>query len=249
MRVPVRHPWTIALVFAVFVTAMTSAGVTYAQSEHATTPQAPPAAGAAEHQTTPAPAAGSAEQHQAPAAGEHNPAAAGAEGEEAAADHSNPLVGMIAKLFNFVLLAGTLVYFLRSPLAVYLSNRSSQIRERLVKARELRAGAAAEQAAVAEKMKSLPAELAALSKAGAEEIEAEEARIRQAAEAERARLLELTDRDINTQLKLAERALTKQAADLAVAVAAERVKTTITDADQIRLVDRYLIQVGSGNGV
>jgi F0F1-type ATP synthase membrane subunit b/b' len=107
----------------------------------------------------------------------------------------------------------------------------------------MRAAAAAEQAAIAEKMLSLPAELEALRKAGAEEVAAEESRIRKAAEAERERLLEVTRRDISTQLKLAERALMKQAADLAVAVASERVKTTITDADQIRLVDRYLVQV------
>ena len=37
-----------------------------------------------------------------------------------------------------------------------------------------------------------------------------------------------------------------RAADLAVAVASERVRTTITDADQVRLVDRYLVQVGGG---
>lgn len=151
----------------------------------------------------------------------------------------------IARLFNFALLAGTLFYLLRSPLAVYLAGRSTQIRERLVKASDMRTTAAAEQAAIAEKMKSLPAELDALRKAGAEEVAAEETRIRQAAEAERDRLLEVTRRDIGTQLKLAERALMKQAADLAVKVASERVKTTITDADQIRLVDRYLVQVGS----
>ena len=163
---------------------------------------------------------------------------------EAAGEQGNPLVATIARLFNFALLAGALFYFLRSPFAVYLTNRSAQIRERLVKASNMRAGAAAEQAAIAQKMQSLPAELEALRKTGAEEVVAEEARIRQAAEFERERLLEVTRRDIRTQLKLAERALMKQAAELAVTVASERVKATITDADQIRLVDRYLVQVG-----
>lgn len=170
--------------------------------------------------------------------------AAGAAGEEAAAAHGNPLVGMIARLFNFVLLAGTLFYLLRSPLAVYLTNRSTAIRERLVRASGMRAAAATEQAAIAQKMHSLPAELEALRTTGADEVVAEEARIRQAADAERDRLLDVTRREINTQLKLAERALMRRVADLAVAVASERVKTTITDADQVRLVDRYLLQVG-----
>ena len=41
---------------------------------------------------------------------------------------------MIAKLVNFSILVGTLVYFLRSPFNEYLSNRKTQIRSDLVKA-------------------------------------------------------------------------------------------------------------------
>jgi len=261
MRVPVRHTWTIAFVFAAFVISVAGSAVALAQPEHATSaraPQQPPAEGArqsatpGEQQAAPPPAADehkappppAADEHQTAAAGEHKAAAAGTEGEEAAAEHGNPLIATIARLFNFALLAGTLFYLLRSPLAVYLANRSTEIRERLVKASDMRAGAAAEQAAIAQKMQSLPAELEALRKAGADEVVAEEARIRQAAESERERLLEVTRRQISTQLKLAERALMTRAADLAVAVASERVRTTITDADQVRLVDRYLVQVG-----
>ncbi|MCX6537968.1 MAG: hypothetical protein NT151_03375 [Acidobacteria bacterium] len=258
MRVPVRHSWTIAILVSALVITVAGAAVTLAQPVHATTTQPtayatqpPPAGGAAgEHQTAavsehkPTAVAGAEAGHQAAATGEHKTAAAGPENEAAAAEHGNPMVATIARLFNFALLAGTLFYLLRSPLAVYLTNRSTQIRERLVKASDMRTGAAAEQAAIAQKMQSLPAELEALRKAGAEEVVAEEARIRQAAQSERERLLEVTRREIGTQLKLAERELTKQAADLAVAVASERVRTTITDADQIRLVDRYLVQVG-----
>lgn len=248
MRVPARHIGTIATVFAAFLIALAGATAPQAVIAQAAMTQAtqPTESRAAQPsaQTTqaPAPDAGA---HQAAAPGEHEPAAAaGAEPEEAAAEHSNPLVGMIARLFNFALLAGTLFYLLRSPLAVYLANRSAQIRERLVKASGMKAGAAAEQAAIAQKMQSLPAELEALRKAGAEEVAAEEARIRQAAEAERERLLDVTRREISVQLKLAERALMARAADLAVAVASARVKATITEADQLRLVDRYLVQVG-----
>ena len=261
MRVPVRHTWTIAFVFAAFVISVAGSAPALAQPEPATSAQAtqqPPAEGArqaatpGEQQAAPPPAVGehkaapppAADEHQTAAAGEHKAAAAGTEGEEAAAEHGNPLIATIARLFNFALLAGTLFYLLRSPLAVYLTNRSAEIRERLVKASSMRAGAAAEQAAIAQKMQSLPAELEALRKAGGDEVVAEEAHIRQAAESERERLLEVTRRQISTQLKLAERALMTRAAALAVAVASERVKTTITDADHVRLVDRYLVQVG-----
>lgn len=154
-------------------------------------------------------------------------------------------VGMIAKLFNFALLAGTLVYFLRTPFATHLSGRSTQIRSDLMKAAAAKASAAEQLADIDKKMSALPAELDALRFAGAAEVVAEEARIRRAADAERARLLEQTRREIDVQLKIAERKLLQLTADLAVAVAAERLRTTITDADQVRLVDRYLAQVGT----
>ncbi len=154
-------------------------------------------------------------------------------------------VGMIAKLFNFALLAGTLVYFLRTPFATHLSGRSLQIQSDLVKAAAAKASAAEQSAEIDKKMSALPAELDALRVAGAAEVVAEETRIRQAADAERARLLEQTRREIDVQLKIAERGLVQLTADLAVAVATERLRTTITDADQVRLVDRDLAQVGT----
>ena len=157
---------------------------------------------------------------------------------------TEPIVATIARLFNFALLAATLVYFLRSPLATYLATRSTEVRAQLVKAAELRAAAASEVAEVDKKLQALPAELESLRKTGAEEVAAEETRIRQSAEAERMRLQEVTKREIGTQVKIAERELMKRASDLAVKVASDRVKATITDADQIRLVDRYLVQVG-----
>jgi F-type H+-transporting ATPase subunit b len=154
--------------------------------------------------------------------------------------HGGGLVEMVAKLFNFAVLAGTLVYFLKSPIARYLVDRGAQIRSDLVKAADMRAAAAAQLAAIEQKMAALPAELDAVRKAGAEEVAAEDARIRQAAETERARLLEQARREIDARLKLAERELVAHTADLAVGIAAARVRSTITAEDQARLVDRYL---------
>jgi len=187
------------------------------------------------------------EAHPAQPASASQPQAEPAAGHgEAAAEHGESIVATVARLFNFALLAATLVYFLRSPLATYLATRSTEVRAQLVKAGEMRATAAAEAAEVDKRQQALPAELDAMRKTGAEEVKAEEARIRQAAEAERVRLLEVTKREIGTQVKIAERDLMKRASDLAVKVAADRIKATITDADQLRLVDRYLGQVGSG---
>jgi F-type H+-transporting ATPase subunit b len=172
-------------------------------------------------------------QHAAPA-GEH--------------EAGSPVVEMIAKLFNFAILAATLVYFLRSPTATYLRDRGTQIRGDLVKAADMRTSATAQLAAIDTKMAALPAELDALRKAGAEELAAEESRMRQAAESERTRLLDQARREIDAQLKVAQRELLAHTADLAVAIASKRVKATITAADQARLVDRYLGQLSRTPG-
>ena len=166
-----------------------------------------------------------------------------AEGGEGAAAHGESVWAVVGRLFNFALLAGALVYFLRSPLMAYLDERRVQVRGQLAKAAELKAEAGAEMSAIDAKIGGLPGELEALKRRGAEEIAAEEARIRAQAESERQRLLDQAKREIATALRIAERDLKKRAGELAVTVATERVKRTITDADQARLVERYVAQV------
>jgi F-type H+-transporting ATPase subunit b len=152
---------------------------------------------------------------------------------------------MVARFLNFAILAGTLFYLLRSPIATYLADRSRQIRSDLVNAAEMKRAAAAQIEEIDRRMQALPGELEALRAKGAQEIAAEETRIRTAAAAERDRLLEEARRDIALQAKIAERELVSHAADLAVAVATERIKNSITDDDQRRLVDRYVQQLRS----
>ncbi len=193
-----------------------------------------------------------AESPAAPAAGE--PAATGAahagtaqearQGEgEGETGHTESPWAAVARLFNFALLAGALVYFLRSPLMIYLDQRRVQVRGELAKAAALKAEAGAEMAGIDAKMAALPGELEALRRRGAGEIAAEEERIRAQAEAERQRLLDHAKREIETELRVAERELKARAGELAVDVATERVKRAITDADQARLLDRYVAQV------
>ncbi len=155
------------------------------------------------------------------------------------------IVDVIARAVNFAIFAGLLVYFLRSPIRKYLTDRGDQVRGDLVSAAEMRQSAAAQIEEIDRKMKALPGELETLRAQGGEAIAAEEARIGAAAAAERNRLLEQTRREIDLQVKVAERELVSHAADLAVGVASERIKKTITDEDQKRLIDRYVQQLKS----
>ena len=158
------------------------------------------------------------------------------------------MLATLARLVNFLILVGALVYLLRSPFSKYLEDRRTQIRADLVNADEMRQTAAERLKEIDRRMQTLPGELEQVKARGAEEIAAEEARIDRAAAAERDRLLEQARREINLQLRAAQRDLRMRAAELSVDLATQRIKQTISDADQLRLVDRYLEQLDAEAG-
>jgi F-type H+-transporting ATPase subunit b len=180
-----------------------------------------------------APAADAPQEHAQPAGA----------GDHAEPEHESSVLSTVAKVFNFAVLAGVLFYFLKTPAATYLAARSTQIRQDLVTAAEMRAAATAQLAQIEEKLKSLPAELDALRARGAEDVVAERDRIARASAVERDRLLDHTRREIDMQLRMARRDLVEYAAQLAVDVARARIVRTITPDDQLRLVDRYAAQL------
>ena len=167
------------------------------------------------------------------------------EGHTSEEQHGESPWAFAGKLFNFAVLVGLLVYFLRQPIRTYLADRSTQIRTDLVTAAAMKEDAARQIIEIDAKLKQLPGELDALRDRGRREIAGEQARIEQAATAERDRLLEQTRREIDLQLRAARRDLVTHAADLAVQVARERIRSRITTEDQRRLLDRYLEQVST----
>ena len=191
----------------------------------------------------------SAARAQGPEAGGHAASAAGGPqpvehaSTEAAHGSEHPVRDLVAKLLNFGILVGVLVYFLKTPIAGYLSGRSTQIRQDLITAAEVRRTATAQLEEIQKRLGELPAELAALKTRGEEDVRAEQIRIAEAARTERERLLAQTRREIGMRLRMARRELTEYAAGLAVSVAHDRIQRTITPDDQLRLVDRYATQL------
>ncbi|HEX6211322.1 MAG TPA: ATP synthase F0 subunit B [Methylomirabilota bacterium] len=203
-----------------------------AAQEHAAPAAAGEAAGQPPHDTPsrPAEAAAMADEHA----------------EEAHEEpHGESPWALVGRIFNFVLLAGTIVYLARKPIGEYMTRRRTEVRADLEMAERMKQAAATHMAEMDERLAALPAELEALKARGQQEIAAEEARIRALAESERARLLEHARREIDQRVRLARRELIEHAATLAVGLAEVKVKQQITDDDQSRLVDRYLAQVRS----
>ncbi len=170
--------------------------------------------------------------------------ALGAEPAATADSHEgSALWSLAARLLNFGILAGGLGYLLRRPFAAYLARRGAAIRRELAEAEALSQQATAQLAEIEAKLRALPGAIEALRARAAEEIAAEEARIQAAAEAERERLLAHARREIDLQVRIARESLIREAAELAVAVAAERVKRSLTPEVHRRLIDRYAEQV------
>jgi F-type H+-transporting ATPase subunit b len=211
-----------AMVLAAAAIAASPARLFARQAEHAPAAQAERPAGQPEHAAT----------H------EH-------EGEEARDEGWMPT---IAKAVNFVLLIGVLGYFLRAPVAAYLNGRIGKVREDLVTAAQTREAATRALAEIDARLKALPGEIETLRQRGAEDLVAERARIEQAAEAERQRLLEHTRREIDMHMRVARRELLELTANLAVGIASDRIKRSITPDDQARMVDRYARQIGTTAG-
>jgi F-type H+-transporting ATPase subunit b len=159
------------------------------------------------------------------------------------ATESTSLMPTIAKVVNFSVLVGFLVYFLRAPIVEYLSSRSTTIRKDLSDAKALRTSAEEQLASVRARLAELPAELKALEARGRDELARERDRLKVATAQERERLLERARREIDLQSRVAHRELVEHVADLAVSLARTRIERSMTADDQTRLVERYTAEV------
>ncbi len=165
----------------------------------------------------------------------------------AAADEagSHSLLPTIAKVVNFALLVGILVYFLKAPIVRYLADRAETVRRDLVAAQTLRETAQAQLDAVRAKVAALPAELEAPAARGRDELARERDRLAATTGREREKLRDTTRREIERLSRVARRELVEHTADLAMARARARIAAEITPDDQARLVDRYMSEVRS----
>ena len=161
----------------------------------------------------------------------------------AAAEEGGSHWTFIARVFNFAVLVGVLVYFLRSPIASYLRTRHETIRKDLVEAATLRSNAERQLADVRARQAALPAELETLRRLGKEEATAERARMKTATEKVRGQLLDRTQHEIEFQFRQSRRALQAHVADLAIQLARRKIEAAITSDDQQRLVERYVTEV------
>jgi F-type H+-transporting ATPase subunit b len=172
-----------------------------------------------------------------------------AEGVESGAEpHEVPHVdvGKLALQFiNFGILVGLLGWFGGRALNKALLARHEQLKADLVAASEARAAAEARAGEQGKRLETLEIEIAAIRAGIKQEAEDEKQRLIAAAEDRARAIAEETKFLLDQQVKEAEVTLRREVAEAAVKIAAEIVTKALNGADQARLVDTFVSDVGA----
>jgi F-type H+-transporting ATPase subunit b len=152
--------------------------------------------------------------------------------------------GWLLKLVNMIVFLGVLAYFLGTPIKTAFTSRSEQIRREAEEARTRREKADQMAADIQSRLMRIEQEVQSIR----ERAEAEGQRQRQeliaAAEAEAAKILQSARNEVDNRLKSARRELTEYAGQLATERAEAILKEKITEADQKKLFEESLREVG-----
>jgi len=193
------------------------------------------------------PVAAFAQENDRPVAGEGHEAAEGeGHGEHEAPSISAKTLGF--QLLNFAVLVFLLVKFGGPAVSKALQARSQQIKTDLASAAELRAAAQARFEQQEKRLASLEQEIAAITASIKQEAEAEKARLIAMAEERARRIREESEFIIEQQVKQAEEDLRREVAAAAVALAEKIVRNQLGAADQQRLIDTFVGDIGNANG-
>lgn len=184
---------------------------------------------------------------QEPAA-ESGGAAEQAAGEQAAGDEHD-LLHDIFHYFNFLALAGAVVYLIRKLLVPFLNERGRLIREDMQKSAQAIEQATARLKAMEDRMGNLDRELALMREAGLNEARAERARIEREAEAEATKMLAAASMEMDSAVKAARQELQAYASKLALDVAEAKIREGLTPQSDKQILDSFISRLASaGDG-
>jgi F-type H+-transporting ATPase subunit b len=160
----------------------------------------------------------------------------GAEKEESFAEKHE----LALKWVNFLLLAGLLGYTLGKNAGPFFSARSAGIRKDMDESLRQRKEAETKAADVDRRLANLEKDIAALRGQGEAEAKAETERIAQQTTAEIAKIQTHAEQEIASAGKAARMALKRYSADLAVALAEQKVRARMTPETEDALVQGFV---------
>lgn len=144
---------------------------------------------------------------------------------------------------NFVLLLAVLTYFARKPIIAFFSDRRSAIQRDIDAASELLGLAEGSNAQIERKLLELDQELERIRTTARERAESEREQILADAEASAERIRNDARAAVDQEVFRAREQLRKEAADLAVELAADQLRSQVTDADRGRLMNDLIDRI------
>jgi F-type H+-transporting ATPase subunit b len=151
--------------------------------------------------------------------------------------------GLFWQVVNVALLLAVIVYFARKPVLGYLAGRRDAIAKKLESSAALLAESERRLAEWSRKAAQLDQEVASIRDATRRAAEAERDRMLADARASADRIQQSARAVAEREQRLAREALRREAADLAVELAAKILREQVNDADRTRLVDEFIGRV------
>ena len=170
-----------------------------------------------------------------------------AAGEQEGAHGELKFLGLpfwIWKLANMLLFLGLLVWFLRGPIATAFASRTAAIRAAADEARDRRLKADQMAKDIQARLAQLENEVKAIHERAQQEGDRQKRELIAAAEAEAQKILQSARNEVENRLKHARHELTEYAGQLASERAEAILRDKITDADQKKLFEESLREVG-----
>jgi F-type H+-transporting ATPase subunit b len=150
----------------------------------------------------------------------------------------------IWKLVNMVLFLGLLGWLLRGPVGTAFAERTAAIRAAALEARERRAKADQMASDIQARLSQIEGEVSAIHERAQQEGERQKRELIAAAESEAARIIQAARNEVENRLKYARHELTQFAGELASERAKVILSEKITEADQKKLFEESVRQVG-----
>jgi len=154
-----------------------------------------------------------------------------------------PWLSFLFKVINFLILMAIFIKVLKKPLGNFLRNRQSKVRQALEDAEKARQEAGRRMQEYERRLAHIDEEIDEIHRTLKEEGEREKARIIQEAERMAEEIKAQARATTEQEIRVAQRVLREEVADLAVQLAEEILKKSMSKSDQKKLVEEYVDQM------
>ena len=168
--------------------------------------------------------------------------AGAAEAASGGGDHS-PLMEAVWQGINLVIILGVLVYFGRAPIQAYFASRHATIKNELTEAADLLAQAEQRNSELQRRLVDLNSELEGIREAANARAADEAEKILADARAGAERIRSDAKAAAVQELSRAQTELRREAANIAMDLAAQKLSQNVADPDRDRLMDEFITRI------